>query len=201
MLENFMKHFSKFLILILLVCLFSVSSLYIDLYRRFEVQRNIIGRQEEDIRFLRSQLDDITPLLEILNMSRRPKTYYDKGIELVSGYNINYEKINERYDFDFFILFYAPLDNLTLKMDLFFWPWDGPKIPLTNQKGDALRNESGFLVERTDGERSGSPPSSGSMNASRAGSYGAPLPSKGWCTPCITGPIKLAEPEDSSSFV
>jgi hypothetical protein len=157
MLENFMKHFSKFLILILLVCLFSVSSLYIDLYRGFEVQRNIIGRQE-DIRFLRSQLDDITPLLEILNMSRKPKAYYDKDIELVSGYNINYEKINERYDFDFFILFYAPLDNLTLKMDLFFWPWDGPKIPLTNQKGDALRNESGFLVERTDGEKIWQPP-------------------------------------------
>jgi hypothetical protein len=91
-------------------------------------------------------------------MSRKPKAYYDKDIELVSGYNINYEKINERYDFDFFILFYAPLDNLTLKMDLFFWPWDGPKIPLTNQKGDALRNESGFLVERTDGEKIWQPP-------------------------------------------
>ncbi len=193
MLEKFKRHF---LTLTLSVCLFSVSLLYIDLYRRFEEQYKLIKKQEEEIVLLKRELNSLTPILELLNMSiRRPKTYYDKGIELVSGYNINYQKIDDKYDLNFFILFYAPLDNLTLKIDLFLWPQD-VQVPLTIQKGNALRNETGVLVGRIGGMRVWQSPIIWSINASRVGDYEALHPLKGWYTICITGPIQIDEPED-----
>jgi hypothetical protein len=137
----------------------------------------------------------------------RPPNNFDKGIEIVSGYSIEYwvRKVDsdfKRSGFTFFALFYAPYDGLVLRMYPLFWPNDGLKIPLTIQKGDALRNESGVLAERRGDITSWQSPIIWSISASEVGIYETTLPSKGWYTISILGPIQIdsrGDPQSSTS--
>jgi hypothetical protein len=63
-------------------------------------------------------------------------------------------------------------------------------IPLTLQKGNALLNESGVSVmEEEHNITFWQSPVIWSMNASSTMAYDVVLPSEGWYTLCITGPI------------
>lgn len=188
--------------LILFIGLILVSGLYIDLYQRYKAQHDNFLKQEEDLRILKDKFDDLTPILGLINMSlERPPTHSDRGVVLVSGYSIEYwvRRVDSdftRSGFTFFAIFYAPYDSLTLRMYLFFWHRDGLEIPLTIQRGNALRNESGIFVEMRGNITTWQSPVIWSINASRVGIYEATLPSRGWYTLSISGPIQIQSRDD-----
>ncbi len=191
--------------IISLIGLTLVSGLYIDLYRRFNSQHDILLKQEEDLRILRDKFDDLIPILDLINMSlERPPTYSDRGIILVSGYSIEYWV--RKVDSDFrrsaltsFAVFYAPYEDLTLRMHLFFWPRNILEVPLTIQSGNALRNESGIFVGRRGDIITWQSPVVWSINVSKVGIYETILPSKGWYTLSISGPIQIQSRDDPQS--
>lgn len=199
------RHIKDPICLIFLIMLILVSGLYIDLYQRFKVQHDILLKQEEDLEILKDKFDDLVPILDLINMSlERPHTHFDRGIELVSGYSIEYwvRKVDsdfERSGFTFFTIFYAPYEDLTLRMYLFFWPRDGLEIPLTIQRGNALRNDSGTFIGRRGNITTWQSPVIWSINASMVGIYEATLPSKGWYTLSISGPIQIDSRDDPRS--
>jgi len=196
--------FLQSLILCLLIGLIFVLGFYINLYHRFEVQKRVIQSQQEEIRTLRDRLDQLAPLLELVNISmRNPPSHFDRGIIIVSGYSVEYWSIKTDHGVesnrDFFVVFYAPEDNLTLRISLFFWPREGLEIPLTLQEGNAFHNESGIRVGRRGNITIWQSPIIWSMNTSSVGSYETTLPYKGWYTLCITGPIQIDRPNNASS--
>jgi len=185
----------KVLVVILSAGMVAVSGLYIDLFNQFKEQRVELVRHREESEVLTAKHDKLAGLPELVNISiKRPKTYHFTGIQIVSGYSIDYwyrwtDDGHER-GFNFDIVFYSPQDNLTLRMYLFIYPGTGADIPLTLQKGNAYLNESGVFVEERYNITVWQSPVIWSMNASKKGAYEAPLPSKGWYTLSMTGPIQ-----------
>lgn len=185
----------KVLVVILSAGIVVVSGLYIDLFYQFKEQRVELVRQREELEVLTAKYDQLAGLPELVNISiKRPKTYHFTGIQIVSGYSIDYwyrwtDTGHER-GFNFAIVFYSPQDNLTLRMSLFIYPGTGADIPLTLQRGNAYLNESGVFVEERYNITVWQSPVIWSVNASENGAYEALLPSKGWYTLSMTGPLQ-----------
>jgi len=181
----------KVLVVILSAGMVVVSGLYIDLFYRFKGQGIEIVREREELEALTVKYDLLAGFSELLNISiRNPHTYFSAGIQIVSGYSIDYWHSWPDRGFNFDTVFYSPQDNLTLRMYLFIYPVTGVDIPLTLQKGNAYLNESGVFVEERYNITVWQSPVIWSMNASENGAYEVLLPSKGWYTLCMTGPIR-----------
>jgi hypothetical protein len=124
----------------------------------------------------------------------RPHARFSQGLEIISGYNIEYEQSRTNSHFDYFFdgrraLFYSPQDNLTLRVYPFISLVES-FIPLTIQIGNAYQNESGVLVERRGEETIWQSPVLSSLNITENGVHDVLLPSKGWYTISMIGPVR-----------
>jgi hypothetical protein len=183
----------KVLAVILSAGMVVISGLYIDLLYQFKEQRVELGKQREEFEDLTAKYNRLGGLPELVNISiMRPKTYHFTGVQIVSGYSIDYwhRWPDDGHGFNFAIVFYSPQDNLTLHMSLFIYPGTGADIPLTLQKGNAYLNESGVFVEERYNITVWQSSVIWSVNASENGAYEALLPSKGWYTLSMTGPLQ-----------
>jgi len=175
----------KVLVVILSAGMVVVSGLYVDLNSRLKEQGVELGRQREEFEGLTVKYDRLAGFSELLNMSiGNPHTYFSAGIQIVSGYSIDYWHSWPDRGFNFDTVFYSPQDNLTLRMYLFIYPGTGADIPLTLQKGARVFVEERYNITVWQS------PVIWSMNASENGAYEALLPSKGWYTLSMTGPMQ-----------
>jgi hypothetical protein len=106
------------------LCIFVLifAGLYWDLSNKYSTQNLDLRSRSLELEDLNAKFMQIK---SIVNLAYKfPHSYYVKGVDIVSGYNINYEHniIDSNYDIiprDFYIVFYAPQANLTLRM----FPW------------------------------------------------------------------------------
>jgi len=201
------------LLVILFAGILVVSGLYFDVLNQLKEQRIELGRQREEVEALTARYERLAGLPELVNLSiKAPVTHlYGSGLFIVSGYGLEYwhrwedSHLDRSFD-DFYIVFYAPRGNLTLQMYLFAYPTGVVQVPLTLQRGNAFQNESGVpivetyhikyvnesgaLVEEWYNETVWQSPVIWSVNASENRAYETTLPSGGWYTLSMTGPIQ-----------
>jgi len=184
---------SKIFLVVLSIGILAVSGLYIDLSNRFKDQSYELGNQREELEACIEKYDRLVGIPDLLNLTvKKPVTRYSSGLIIVSGYTLEY-----RYDKDDEYVWiedsataiYSPLDNLTLKMYLSLNAPNGVYLPLTIQRGNAFLNESGVLVYQHGNYTVWQSPVIWSANASEWRAYHAVLPSKGWYTLSLVGPI------------
>ncbi len=165
----------------------SLSSRYRDLRDRHET--------------LFDELEAVTLKLEASKeledlVIQNPYTRFSSGLDVVSGYGLEYEETwhnsNHTHSTEgFSAVFYAHLENLTLRMRPFiYFPMDNFAMPLTLQRGNAFFNESGVLVERNPIQTVWQSPVIWSVNETGQDAYDVQLPSKGWFTLSMVGPIR-----------
>ncbi len=187
----------KVLAAVLIASLLTVSGLYVNLtnkYNSLGLERDLLWGELEALseKFEKSGLEALVELT-----LRSPHARLMPGYSVVSGYNLGYRMrwIDgfPRWEVeDYYVVFYAPMDNLTLRMYPFiYYPTEGLNLPLTIQKGIAPLNESGVPVKEEHYNITfWQSPIIWSVNVSSGRAYDALLPSKGWYTLCLTGPIR-----------
>ncbi len=187
---------SKIFLVVLSIGILTVSGLYIDLSYQFKEQSYELRRLREELKALTEKYDRLAGIPDLLNITiKKPVTRYSSGFIIVSGYNLEYgyDKNNDYVWYEnSAVAIYSPLDNLTLKMYLSLKAPNGVYLPLTIQRGNAFLNESGVLIYQSAQTnitywRS---PVIWSANASEWRAYQAVLPSKGWYTLSLIGPIE-----------
>ena len=187
------RRFKVFSVL-LLIGLIIVSGLYIDLFNEHREQKLNLEIKSRELETLASKYDELAGLPSLLNISiKNPKTSFSTGIILVSGYHLDYryERNDEGlWNSNFVTAFYSPLDNLTLNMYMYLSAPKGIYLPLTIQKGNAFLNQSGVLVYERGNYSEWQSPVIWALNASEKKAYRTVLPSKGWYTLSLTGPIQ-----------
>ena len=187
----------KGFVVILSIGILVISGLYVGVLNRLQEQQVELERLKEELESLRAGYDRLAGLPELVNLSiRNPVTHlYGSGLYIVSGYGLNYWHLLSDSGIDrsihgFYTVFYAPLDNLTLKMYLFVYPAGVVQVPLTLQMGNALRGESGIVVEKRLNYTVWQSPVIWSVNATENRAYEVILPTRGWYTLSMTGPIQ-----------
>jgi len=180
---------------ILVIGLIIMSGTHINLYNNY---REVSFKYE----FLSNELEAITSEYDLFKeleelVIQNPYTRFSHGFDIVSGYSLEYEEIRidshlEHSVSGFYAMIYAPIDNLTLRMYPFVsFPIDGFELPLTLQRGNAFRNESGVPVEEGPLVTHWQSPIIWSVNATDKEVYDARLTSRGWYTLSMTGPIRI----------
>lgn len=186
----------------LLICLIVVSGFYVNLSMRYGELEGRVDALLSEYEALSESYDEFAGLGGLIDLSiEQPYTRFARGFPMVSGFSLEYwhdwaHESPIRVWRRFFIVFYAPMDGLKLRMDLYLISSEeGALFPLTLQKGNAFRNESGVFVEESidfDGNRETvwQSPVIWALNATGNEGYEATLPSEGWYTLCMTGPIR-----------
>jgi hypothetical protein len=186
--------FSSILYAVLIIGLIIISIQYTGLSNRY---RDLSDRHEtlsDELEAATLEREAFKELEELV--IQNPYTRFSHGLDIVSGYGLEYEETwhNSGHTHSiegFSAVFYAHLDNLTLRMRPFiYFPLDDFAIPLTLQSGNAFFNESGVFVERNLLVTVWQSPVIWSVNATGKDAYDVQLPSKGWYTLSMVGPIR-----------
>jgi len=173
----------------------AVSVLSINLYTISNKHRELNIAHEALLDELETTVSELEIYQELESLIiNRPHASFSQGLEIISGYNIEYKQsMTYPPHIDFSVipraLFYSPQDNLTLRMYPFVYSLES-FIPLTIQRGNAYLNESGVLVETRGEETIWQSPVLRSLNITENGVYDVLLPSKGWYTISMIGPVK-----------
>jgi len=180
---------------LLIITLVAVSVLSINYYTLSNKHRELNIAYE----ILSDELDATVSELEAFQeleslIITRPFARFSLGLEIISGYSLEYEqsRTNSHFDHSFDgprALLYSPQDNLTLRMYSFISLMES-FIPLTIQWGNAYLNESGVLVQIRGEETIWQSPILRSLNITKNGVHDVLLPSKGWYTISRIGPIR-----------
>jgi len=192
----------RYIIVGLLAAFVIVSGLFWTTYLEAAGLRSLSGQQEVLIEALREEYEPIASLSEL--MDTRSFTHFSRGLYAVSGWTLSYghDTFKEfpyeenHYPPYFHAAFYAPGDNLTLYLQPGKqFPMGEFSYPLTLQQGNAWMNESAVRVEQTYPDLNitevmWQSPIIWRMNVTETTQLEVPLPSKGWYTICMTGPIR-----------
>ena len=190
---------------VLLIALLTMSGLYYNLYDLNRSQKDMLAQKDAEIEVLMASMEGIAGLPELKNILKG-----DATIKIASQQILRYW-----YEQDFYQLpltkdkvgiypleeaiqvFYAPLDNLTLRVTLYLsdFPSDF-YLPVTLQKGNALLNESGAITMIIEHDNRTwkwwSSPVIWSENLTQGKQIrNVELPSKGWYTLSLTGPVEV----------
>jgi DNA-binding transcriptional ArsR family regulator len=192
----------RYIIVGLLAALVLVFGLFWNTYLEAAGLRSLSGQQEALIEALREEYEPFTSLYELMDM--RSFTHFSRGIYAVSGWTLSYKHDTFKespfeknyYPPYFYAAFYAPVDNLTLYLQPGRqFPMGEFSYPLTLQQGNAWMNESAVRVEQTYPDLNitevmWQSPIIWGMNVTETAQLEVPLPSEGWYTICMTGPIR-----------
>jgi len=157
-----------------------------------------IDEQTKTITQLNTELKPYATLYNLLKDN--PSTRFIHGLEVVSGSTVSYshdltKETPNRYSYNHYSIFYAPMENVTLHIvSGKLLPKDDFPFPLTLQKGNALLNETGELVKsvtvfnKTVTEWQS--PIIWQRNVTGTESIDIVLDDVGWYTLSMTGPIR-----------
>lgn len=180
---------------LLIITIVAVSALSVNLYTLSNRHRELNIAYELSLDELEATVSELEVFQELESLIiNRPFARFGSGLEIISGYNLEYEqsRTNSHFDHSWVgprVVFYSPQDNLTLRMYSFISLIES-FIPLTIQIGNAYQNESGVLVEIRGEETIWQSPILRSLNITENGVYDVHLPSKGWYTISMIGPIR-----------
>ncbi len=154
--------------------------------------------QAETIAQINKELEPYEALYNLLK--DKPDTSFISGLEVVSGSTISYshdltKEMPNRYSHNQYSIFYIPVENATLHIvSGKLLPRDDFPFPLTLQKGNAVVNETGELVQtftvfnKTVTEWQS--PIIWQSNVTGTESIDIVLDDVGWYTLSMTGPIR-----------
>ncbi len=180
---------------LLIITLVAVSALSINMYNLSNRHRDLNIAYDLLFDDLEATVSELGTYQELENLIiTRPYARLVQGLEIVSGYSLEYQQSRTNSHFDHTVVghrvvFYSPQKNLTLRMSPFISLVES-FIPLTIQRGNAYQNESGVLVEMRGAETIWQSPILRSLNITENGVYDVLLPSKGWYTISMSGPIR-----------
>jgi hypothetical protein len=151
----------------------------LDEMRRFIEELN--NRYDKLLYEYDELMDEHETLLFMINLTHT-------GANIKISHSLSFFKISEReFSSNFFAMIYNPRENSTLKLYLYdVFPENKISVPLCVQKGYATKGEE--ATETWDKSHKFAP-IIWSLNPTGRGSYLVPLPSKGWYTVSIMGPI------------
>jgi DNA-binding transcriptional ArsR family regulator len=192
----------RYIIVGLVAALVIVSGLYGTTYFEAAGLRSLGRQQEVLVEALREEYEPFASLSELIDT--RPFTHFSRGLYAVSGWTLSYGHDTSKefsheenyYPPYFYAAFYAPVDNLTLYLQPGkYFPMGEFSYPLTLQRGNAWMNESAVRVEQTYPDLNitevmWQSPVIWRMNVTDTTQLEVPLPSEGWYTLCMTGPIR-----------
>jgi len=193
--DNKSPRYPKAITGLLIISLVAVSALSINLYTLSKRHRELNDAYNELFDLREATVSELEIYRELESLIiQRPFTRFGSGLEIISGYSLEYQQSRENSHFDHSVVghravIYSPLDNLTLRMSPFISLMES-FIPLTIQWGNAYQNESGVLVEKRGDETIWQSPILKSLNITENGVYDVVLPSKGWYTISMIGPIR-----------
>lgn len=178
----------RFVITVFLVLIMILSGLYINLNLNFSQIKLRIDEQENEIGSLRDFISRFSYLAEL-------KDIMDTYISIVSSYTIKYNYYAYQHTYNVPILtMYSPIDNLTLQIYLSNLPENLMCFPLTLQRGKAFVKSSSMVAGKDEYNQSYlMAPIVWSFNISENKAYYALIPSKGWYTLSLTGPIRIMD--------
>ena len=191
----------KIITVILLAVVIVSSGLSLNLFYQNKERKFELDEQKEELTILTEKHERIAWLTELVNLSlKRPIAQKSSGVYIVSGYNLHYGRTRTGQEYGRQVaVFYSPQDNLTLELRTWFFLVPGP-VPLTVQKGNAFLKESGVFVEQLGDITYWQSPILWSIEINETDTngtdavvsrvYKAHLPTKGWYTLSLTGPIK-----------
>ena len=180
---------------LLIITLVAVSVLSVNLYALSNKHRELNIAHDRLLDELEATVSELGTYQELENLIiTMPYARLIQGLEIVSGYSLEYQQSRTNSHFDHTVVghrvvFYSPQENLTLRMSPFISLLES-FIPLTIQRGNAYQNESGVLVEKRGEETIWQSPILRSLNITENGVYDVLLPSKGWYTISMSGPIR-----------
>lgn len=203
---NLYKLVSAFLIIALL----AMSSLYYNLQSSSGSQEEVLALKDVEIEALTARVEELSILTELSEIIEGEAT-----LKIVSQQNLGYWYETSLYEYPMtryqmmensIRVFYAPSDNLNLKIRLSMPLFQEDfYLPVTLQRGNALLNESGVVIRRFEHRnmtyavwRS---PVIWSENFTQGWhNLDIELPGKGWYTLSLTGPIEVSSQGDAGAL-
>lgn len=188
------KNIFKPLMVVILIAFVIVSGQYIKLFQINVAQTNALGEKDSTIATLYEELEMKMGSSELdIIIQRQP------SIRLTSFYTLkyHYSLIIEPQEAckDSILVLYAPQDKLTLQLEFMHYIPDGLYLPLTIQKGKALRYDicsKDIWDEATANRYQEWSPIIWSRNVTNVeNKFEILLKNKGWYTISLTGPIRV----------
>lgn len=200
----------KFAAGVLVIALIAVSGMYLNLYDISRAQTESLTIKEAELNSLKTRLQEMAGLTELYNVIEGSESINIASYrKMMYTYNREAWAANEYVWYmgaekDSVFVFYAPFDDTVLR--IYNPMFDLPKdfyIPLTLQKGNALMNESGVVYRSMEFEgetfTEWYSPVIWSHNATGWGNiHEVDLPTRGWYTLSLTGPVTLSVPGDGT---
>jgi hypothetical protein len=196
--QSMYKVVSSLLLLVLVV----MSGFYINLNNLSVSQEKSMMQKDDVIGTMTQSLEYFDGFSELIELVKE-----DWSIHIASRYDMSYRFYRtldvEEMCREAILVFYSPQEELVLHIDLMSTAPDGLYIPLTLQQGYAFRNESSVLVHSqefgTELLRAWQSQVLWSVNSTMPSqSYDIVLPSVGWYTLSLTGPVTVGSDGDPS---
>jgi len=195
---------------VLLIALLSMSGIYINLYDVSQTQRDSLAENTATIDALMSRLEGLSGLPQLKQVmvgehtkkiASRHNLRYWYEIGLTKNPPTRYQAMQNPTE-ESILVFYAPYDSLRLSVYLSIQnlPEDF-YLPVTLQKGNALVNESGVVLSRSEfigvTYLTWGAPIIWSKNVTGWGGWlDIEIPHKGWYTLSLTGPVSYTQSGD-----
>jgi hypothetical protein len=193
------------LVVILSAGIMIFAGLYINLFYQFKEKNVELERQGEKLKAMMSEFEQLNGLLELYNITKGKS-----DLKIALEHKLKYAYISAAFQepkpegyFTFnpvensVMVFYTPLDNTTLQITLTIKNMPkGLYLPVSLQEGNALMNESGVAFtscETCDETYSEwrSPVYWSRNVTSLFGCIDVEIPSHGWYTLSLTGPVMV----------
>ena len=187
---------------LLLIALVFVSGFYINLNNLSVSQEKSLMQKDEVIGTMTQSLKHFTGFSELIELVKEKSS-----VHITSRHDMSYRFYRtlepDEMCRNSILVFYSPQDELVLHIDLMSTAPKGLYIPLTLQQGYAFRNESSILVYSeeicTRLYKEWQSRVLWSVNSTMPSqSYDIVLPSEGWYTLSLTGPVTVGSDGDPS---
>ena len=190
-------------VVLLATVILALMVLNYNLYNSIQSQGSALTQMTAELEALKNRLSELAPLGELANVTKPPTA-------IVSEYTMmfNYNRDSVLDDRDSIIVFYAPVEGSTARLELFVDSLSKYELDLTLQEGNAWRNETwaklGTVNQVYNLNLSTTKGSSivwqssivWSLKVTDTGVYETPPMSKGWHTLSMFGPITILDNGD-----
>ena len=177
---------------VLLVTVIALSALHVDLNTKYVTQGDILAQRDIEVASSAAELEKLRVNDELYGLAMEsPFIHIVKGFTLFQRYAKN---ADPPHDIQVVMLFYAPENDMTLNVVTIFTRPEIFYFPLTLQRGNAFEGEHAYIVHSQVAfgynVSTWQSPVQWAMNVTSYNQmFDIELPTKGWYTLSITGPV------------
>jgi hypothetical protein len=186
---------------ILLVALMALSALHVNLNNKYITQGDIFAQRNIEVASSAAEIEKLQVNDELYDLAMESASIHIvKSCTLFQRYSKNSDP---PLDIRVVMLFYAPDDYMTLNVVTIFTRPEIFYFPLTLQRGNAFEGENAYIehskVVFGYNVSLWLSPVHWSMNVSSYNQmFDIELPTKGWYTLCLTGPVIVYSMDESA---